>query len=323
MLHTTISVITICAPLFALILFGALVRRSGMLTADAQRFITWLVYTFSLPVLVFVGICKQDFRSLLNASVVGSTLAAFVLVLLIAWAASLLLPAKLRGSMMTAAFLANLSYMGFPLANNAYGPAGLTYAGIVNAFSMPVLTVATCLLLAMGRPGNGSISRQMRAVAVNPVILAALAGVACAFLAHETAWGRAVVAWSPAFTVLKIGDAVLQPIAALGLPLSLVAVGAALRFGHVREYRLAIAVSGVLKLVVAPLLTLVLCRLIFPSADPAAVGTAVLLMACPLAVAGYVLGEQLGAETGFLASDLAVTTAASCVTIPIWVAILL
>jgi predicted permease len=323
MFSTTITVVTVCAPIFTMIVFGMLVRRTGMLTQEAQRFITWLVYTFSLPVIVFLGICKQDFRSLLNGAVLVSTFGATAALLIVAGIGSLFLAKRLRGPWIAAGYVANLAYMGFPLASNAFGPPGLTYAGIVNAFAMPVFTVLCCVLLSAGRDGHGSIWRQIRDGLSNPTVIAAFAGVGCSFLARETSLGTSLLSHHASVTALTIGEAILKPIGNLGLPLSLVAVGAALRFDHVKEHWGAISVSALIKLILAPLATLIICRTFFPAAGMAATGTPVLLMACPLAVATYVIGDQMGSEPGFLASDLAVTTAASCVTIPFWVAVVM
>ena len=323
MLNTLVTVLTVCAPLFAMVLFGVLLKRTGALTDDAHRFVTGLVYNFSLPVLVFTGICKADFASLLNPAVVVSTLGGTVVLVVFCLAGALLLPSAMRGPAVTVSYLGNLSYMGFPLAKNAFGDDGLVYAGIINAFTMPVFVVAGVLILSMGRRGTASVWTQMKVGLLNPVVLAAFAGLLTSLLVHETGIGTAVTDQPGIRALVSIAGAILNPIAIVGLPLSLIAVGASLRFSHVQRHLGILGLSGFLKLAAAPLVTLVLCRLLFPGAARAAVGTSVLLMACPVSVALYVMSKQFEAEPEFVAAALATTTAVSCITIPLWVAVVL
>lgn len=323
MVDTGVTVLTVCAPLFAMVVFGILLKRSGALTDDAHRFISGLVYRFSLPVLIFTGICKADFVSLLNPAVVVGTLGGTAILVAFCLAGAWLLPSAMRGPAITVSYLSNLSYMGFPLAKNAFGDDGLVYAGIVNAFTMPVFVVAGVLILSMGRQGTGSLWTQIKTGLLNPVVLAAFGGLAVSLFVHETGLGGVWENQRTVHALVGIVGAILVPIASVGLPLSLIAVGASLRFSHVRQHWGLLTVSGFLKLVAAPLVTLILCRVLFPGADRAAVGTAVLLMACPVAVALYVMSQQFDAEPEFVAGALAMSTAVSCITIPLWVAIVL
>lgn len=323
MVETTVTVVTICAPLFVMVLFGYMLKRSGALGAEAHQFISWFVYNFSLPVLIFTNIARTDFRSLLNASVVFSTLGACAIVGALTWLSASALKRDTRSAGVVIAFMANIAYLGFPLARNAFGEAGLVYAGIVNAFTMPVFTVACVFVLAVGGGTGLSTGRQLLGAVSNPAVVGAFAGIVVSLIAFETPVGVFVEGSLPGSSVVSIVNAVLQPIGAVGMPLSLVAVGASLRFAHIRTNAVSISLLCVAKLVVAPALTLAACHLLFPGADRAAVGTAVLLMACPVAVGLYVIASQMKVQAEYVAAALAATTAASCVTIPIWVALVL
>ena len=320
---TVLTVITVCAPLFAMVAFGALLKRTGALSDEAHRFVTGLVYRYSLPVLVFTGVCKTDFQSLLNPAVIVSTLGSAAVLVLLCWAGSHVLARDVRGPVITVSYLGNLSYLGFPLAMNAFGEEGLVYAGIVNAFAMPTFVVAGVLILSLGMKEKRSMWAQMKVGLLNPVVIAAFAGILTSLVVHETALGAIVEGNEAARRLIGIASAVLAPVAAMGLPLALIAVGGSLRFAHVRRHIVLLGVCGLLKLVAAPLLTLALCWWLFPGAERAAVGTAVLLMACPVSVALYVISERFQTEPAFVAAALATTTAASCITIPLWVAVVL
>ncbi len=115
---------------------------------------------------------------------------------------------------------------------------------------------------------------------------------------------------------------VLDPIGKVGLPMALLAVGASLNLRVAASHSVLAGVCVLMKLVVAPGLTLLICRIFFPAADAVAVGTATLLMGCPLSVAFYILSCEFDAECDFVATVLVASTLGSCVTIPLWLAFL-
>ena len=306
--------------MFALILFGVWLRRVGMLGPQAHAFITRFVYLFSLPVLLFTGIVKEHFSALLNPAVIVSTLAATFVVITAGWLISRFVPQRLRGPAVATAFIANTAYIGFPLSQNAFGDPGLTYAGIVNAFTMPVFIVLGVWLLTFGRAGHGAWHRKIRTALTNPIVLSALLGAAASLVVHETPV-RHVIAWQPVSELLALIGAIVKPVGLMGLPLALIAVGASLRFEHIRGHWSVMGVCTVAKLVVMPLVTWLFCRFMFPAAAPAAAGTAVLIMACPQSVGLYVISRELDAEAEFVGGMLVLTTVGACITIPIWVAL--
>jgi predicted permease len=291
-----------------------------MLNTRAQTFITRFVYRFSLPVLIFTGIVKEEFGTLLNPSVIVSTLGATFIVVVAGWVLCKVLPAQLRGPALATAFIANTAYIGFPLAQNAFGDPGLTYAGIVNAFTMPVFIIIGVWLLTLGRAGHGEWYHKIGTAVLNPIVLSALLGVLVALLAHETPL-RHVVTWRPVEETLAVLSAIVKPVGVMGLPLALIAVGAALRFEHIHGRWLVMMACTASQLVIMPLITWSLCRWLYASAQPAAAGTAVLIMACPQSVGLYVISRELDAEPEFVGGMLVLTTVGACITIPVWVAL--
>ena len=319
-----LQVVEICLPLFALIGLGAWLRVRGILHAAALEFLTWLVYWFSLPILIFFGVARQPFAELMDAAVIGSTLGATAVGLLVGMGLRRVAPEGLRGAVTVAPFFANVAYLGFPLAQNAFGAPGLTTAGIVNAFTMPVFV--SLGVLALGRDpvsvDEGGPPRALwRTVAGNPIILAAAGGVAVSLVFGAWAPGVAVASrpWLAGAAGLVV--AVCEPLGTVGLPLALLSVGANLRWrteGPAAPTGLLVGLAGI-KLLLAPALTWGLCRLLFPEAAAAKVGTAVLLMACPTSVGFFVIARGRADRSAFVATLLALTTLGSCVTLPCWV----
>ncbi len=185
MFDSLIKILSICAPLFVMLFLGYHLRRRGSLTDQAHTFITGFVYRYSLPILIFTGVVKQDFNSLLDPAVIVSTLSIPVIVILLGFVLGRFLPPGLRGAVIACCFLANTAYIGFPLATNAFGTAGLEKASVVNAFALPTFVILGVLLVMPREHEDGALWKRIRPALLSPVVLAAVAGLVLSLLIHE------------------------------------------------------------------------------------------------------------------------------------------
>ncbi len=323
------QVLVISLPIFLVIGFGVLLRRSGMLNDAAHRFVSRFVYLFSLPILIFLAIAKQDFAELLNWQIIVSTLGATAVLagaamglLVIEAKAAGRVPARLRGPLAISPWFANLTFLGLPLAGSAFGEAGIMYVGIINAFTMPVFVVMGMVMLTLGQASGGALIKQLVGAVVNPIVLSAAGGVAASLLIQQfdlAAWPERSAALGSALAIaLKFADMIGQ----LGLPLALIAIGGSLKLEAMHGRLGWMALGTATKLGAAPALTLAICVLL-PDMDDAGRGTAVLLMGCPLSVGVYVISQQLDTDSEYLAGLLVMTTAGSCLTIPLWLLVVI
>lgn len=324
MLDTVLRVIGICLPIYGLVLLGFLLRRRGFMDESAQRFLTAFVYRFSLPVLIFLAVAREDFADLLNPSVIMPVVATIGigggLALAAAWLIGL--PKGLRAPVGFSPFFANTVFLGFPLAEKAFGPAGLTNAAIVNAFGMPLFVATGVLMLLASERREGT--HPLRAISgaiLNPIVLSALIGLVVSAILHGTGLRDWAEQQQWVMTTWSLTRSVVDPLATIGMPLALMAVGAALRFDTLAAEKGLMAVSVVLKVLVGPAMTLLFSWWWFPDATAAERGTAVLLMAMPLSVGCYVVSSALGSRQDFVAGLLVLSTVAAAVTTPIWVAL--
>jgi hypothetical protein len=317
------DVLAISVPVFAVVALGAVLRWTGLLTDQAHAFVSRFVYVLCLPVLIFLGISASSFRELVSPAVVAGALLATALVTVSFWLASARLPARLRGPVALSPFFANLTYLGFPLATSAYGERGLMYAGIINAFVMPVFVVLGVWLLAAGHPERRSLRGTLRVALLNPIIGAIVAGVLASFVLNELGLADFARRHVVVSRLAEMLTSTLAMIGRMGLPLALIAVGASLRFRFVRGHVSLMSGCAAAKLVVMPLVTLLVCRALFPGMERVALGTTVLLMACPLSVGCYVISREMEADSEFIAGILVLTTVGACVTVPAWLAVVM
>lgn len=318
-----LDVLAITVPVFAMIGFGALLRHTGMLNDAAHRFISRFAYLFCLPVLIFLGVARQDFTQLLNGPVIASTLLASAAGLAAFLVVSRSMPGPLRGPMAVSSWFGNLTFLGFPLAKAAYGDVGEGFAGVINAFTMPAYVIVGVVVLSAGQTRQRPLARQVAGAVCNPIVLSALGGLIGSLVVHSPAVSQAVAGSEAIRRAGAVVVGTLEMIGSMGLPLPLLAIGASLRIGYVRGHLPLMTLATLGKLVLTPAVTLVLCLTLFPGMDPAARGTAVLLMACPLSVGVWVIGQGMEeTDSDFLAGLLVLSTASASITAPAWLYVL-
>lgn len=313
-----LTVVVICVPVFALVGLGKLLQSRGVLSEHDQGKLSWLVYYLSLPALIFVNVARQPFTELMDLPIIVSTLSVTVLACALFYGVGMLLrlPAASRAMLAWSPFWANVSYLGFPLAERAYGAEGLAAASIVNAFTMPVFVIIGSLLLAFASDEGGSVRGHIRKAVLNPIIGAAIAGILVSLIGSSLPESAANWQWLTTSTAVLGGF--LDLLGSMGLPLALICVGAALRATELRGKWPLILTASAAKLIITPALVLAMFALFFPEASDAARGVAVVLMATPMAVAAFVISRQQQVASELAAAHLVVSTGVSCFTIPMW-----
>ena len=175
------DILNIVLPVFAVIGLGTLLRRLGMVDQPFIHQTNRLVFYVALPLLLFYKIGTADLVANFNARLVLVSIAGLVLAFLGAWLWGKVrrYPAATHGSFVQGAFRGNLAYVGLAMVFNAYGEEGLTRAGLLMGFLVPVLNLmAICALLLPQRDRGHAADRVSwhRQLALNPLIIASALG---------------------------------------------------------------------------------------------------------------------------------------------------
>jgi predicted permease len=316
--------LVICIPVFAVLGLGKLLGLKGKIKDEHCTFINWLLYTFSLPSLIFNEVAQQRFDMFLDPALIVIPLAGVVIMVLIT-----MVIVKINGykggfaaAFIFGTFWPNATYIGLPLCQNAFGSEGLAKAAIYNGFVLPFIILFWYLLIGFYGAGSGDvkIGARIKKAFLNPILLSAVAGVLVALIIEQFRSESGTVNLPlPAIASATLLSTFLKMIGAMGLPLALLSIGASLKWEQTREHLGALSWSVGCKLILHPLLTILLIFGLCPAASPTALGVAVILTGTPSAVAMYVISCQLGVERGFVSSMLVLSTALSVITIPIWV----
>lgn len=175
------TVLTIVAPIFALIALGYAAARWRRVSEEGFRGINDFVFWLAMPALLFAsGVAREGSAAALVLVFFGVVLPLFALAVLLALRL-LRLPLAEASLFALNACFGNTVMLGIPVMVAAYGQAGLSLMlGIVALHSILLLPVST-LLVEIGRAGRARLLWVVRATASavlrNPIIMSVLAAL--------------------------------------------------------------------------------------------------------------------------------------------------
>ncbi|NIA70536.1 AEC family transporter [Pelagibius litoralis] len=305
------SILETVLPIFGLILCGYLVGRKGWMSEEAIKGLNTFVFYFAIPALLFRAMARGP--GLIEISIVGAYMSAIFVTFVVALGVSRLLfrtnlaERTLFGMGST---FSNTVLLGIPLIFTALGDEGGVQLMLIITFHsiviFPVITVLIELGLGAGQGWRSLAVNTVKALAVNPIILALVAGIAFG------ASGLTLPAPAERFTVL-LGSA--------AAPCALFALGATLTgFTIAGDLRETLAIV-VMKLFVHPAVMAVMAFYVFDLTPLAAV-VAILTAAIPSGANVFIMARQYNIYLARSASAVLISTALSVVTLSILLAVL-
>ncbi len=283
-------------PDFVLIAGGYLLCRFTMLGRPLWEGVEKLVYYLLFPALLFQSILRHPIEPAQVLPLAGAGMAVALLGIGLALALRLWrgVDAHLHASGAQTAFRFN-SYVALALGERLGGTQGVAWMALLIALCVPLVNAAAVWSLAR-QGGQGTLRELGR----NPLILATVAGLACNLLGLR---------------LPEVAVTTLARVGAAALPLGLMAVGAGLQLGALRESpRLAAALMGIRHglLPLAGIALAVTLRL-----PPAQQAILVSFAAMPTASSAYVLATRMGGHGGFVAGLVTVSTLLAVAGLPL------
>ena len=293
-------------PIFAAILVGAALKRYLITGSDIWAGIDRLTYYLLLPSLLIVEIYRADFSSGNAGTAVGVTLAA---TLGLSAALLILRPLITRDTpLFTSIFQGSVRYNSYVLlavADALYGAEGLALAIVFVAVMVIATNMLGVVVLSAFSGGKSSLSRIINGIVKNPIIIAAGAG--------------ATLNVSNIHVPLPIENtAALFKTAAL--PLSLLSVGAGLKFILNKKAIWAITLATTIKLAILPLITGICLHL--AGVDGMVLAMGVFYAGMPCAGNAYILARQLNGDPDAMASIITLETLLSAFSVAVIAGIL-
>ena len=291
----------ILLPDFALIALGYGVCRYTALNRPVWDGAERLVYYLLFPVLLFNAILRYPIKASAVVQVGGVGLAVVATGIALAYALRRVpgVDPLLHASGAQTAFRFN-SYMALALAERLAGTQGVAWQAMLASLCVPLCNVAAVWPLAR-QGGHGYLKELSR----NPLILATLAGLVANLAGLQL----------PEVVTLTMGR-----IGAAALPLGLMAVGAGLRFGALRDGPwLAAAFMAIRHLALPAVAIALVIALRLPAPQQAVL---VAFAAMPTASSAYVLASRMGGNGGYVAGLVTVSTLLAMAGLPAALALL-
>jgi predicted permease len=305
-MESFLRLVTLTAPLFALVLLGFAITRWGRWPKAVADALTRFVFSVAIPALLFR--MMSDFSRLppvearLLIAFFGGCLIVFLLGRLIA-ARAFRLDGVGQSVFALGGIFANNVLLGVPLAKVTLGEAALPAISLVLVFNALLMWTLVTVSVEWARHRALSWSGYLqaaKAVLRNPVVASILLG---------TAWGLIGI------RLPFIVDQTLDMIGQAAIPLSLIALGMGLaEYGIGVGWQVSSAITA-LKLVAHPVVVWLLARaLALPLLETQVI---VLLAALPVGVNVYLMSRQFDTLGGPVAASLILSTALAAVTTPL------
>jgi predicted permease len=283
-------------PDFVLIVAGWVICRYTALGRPVWDGAERLVYYLLFPALLFSAILRNPLQPASAAMLAGSGIAVVGTGIALAFALRRWpgVDARLHASGAQTAFRFN-SYVALALSERLAGTQGVAWTALLVALCVPICNIAAVWPLAR-QGGHG----YLRELGRNPLILSTGAGLLCNLAGVQL----------PELAVITLGR-----IGAAALPLGLMAVGAGLTLGALRESPgLAAAFLGIRHAVLPTVAVALVIALGMPPAQQAVL---VAFAALPTASSAYVLAARMGGNGPFVAGLVTISTLIGMVGLPL------
>ncbi|MEO8205004.1 MAG: AEC family transporter [Chthoniobacterales bacterium] len=309
-------VIQTLAPILILIVLGAVLAHIKFLGPQFIADLNKLVFWVALPVLIFRDIAHAAAPSAQAGRVFFVLFLVTFLTLGFAWVGCRLFRFSpgTSGSVIQAAFRANLAYIGIPVLlysmvnlSGAERTSPLATALIVMAPLTAVYNILAVVVFQMAqhRLSVNSIRSALINILLNPLIIACVCGSLFAYFS---------------LTLPPFIDAAMAKLGDVAVPVALLCIGGSLMITSLKGRVTAVTMAALIKVALAPVLAYFLGRAFGLSGLDLRV--LLIFAACPTAVASYTMARLSQADEVVASGAVALSTILSAVSlcVVLWLA---
>jgi malonate transporter and related proteins len=299
--------LNVVLPVFVMILTGKILKRIKVIDDNFISKSSDLVFKLALPALIFQEVSNLKLSDLAIGGELIFTFVHLTLVFSLCMIFGMIFIKDRRkvGVFAQAVFRGNYGIIALALLSNMFGSKGLTMGAIILSIATICYnTYSTIgLIIPQQKMSFASVRHMLFKIATNPIII----GVILAFvlLAVKNVYTEFAL---PVFVSSSI-----RSFASLSLPIALIGIGGSISFHHIRHNKNILLLITALRTVILPLIfTIIAVQLGFRNESLAGL---YLLFGVPTATASFVLARSMKGDHELAANAVALTTAASVVTI--------
>ncbi|MDD6615687.1 MAG: AEC family transporter [Lachnospiraceae bacterium] len=299
--------VTAVLPFLCYIGFGYMAQRFHWVDEPFMKKLNQMIFQLFFPFMMFYNIYNTDdgMQFDMKFMVIGVVSVLVLVALLMMFVPQIEKENPKRGVLVQAVYRSNFVLFAIPLTESVFGTEGVAAAASMVAVIVPLYNVLAVVILEYFRGGNVSARELIKKILKNPLIRGAIVGML--FVVFK----------------LKLPAGIEKPVsqfAGLTTPMALFVLGSTLHFDSLKKHmKYVTGVIGV-KMIFIPVIAMVV-SVIFNLTEVQRF-IYLTVFATPVAASSYAMAENMGGD-GELAGELVVTTtAASIVTIFLWIFIL-
>jgi malate permease and related proteins len=289
-------------PLMLIVALGFLLQRLKLINDTFIDIANKFCFNVAFPVSLFLSISEIDLRVAVNWPLYGFALGAILLILglLLLTVPRLVQGNPQRGALIQGIYRGNFLLMGYPLARNLFGDAGVAPVAML----LPVVIllynfIAVVLLEYYDQSSKGLILRKVIwGIVKNPLIIGSLLGTAASLLRLEMP--------------LYIGRAV-EDVASIAYPLALVLLGGQFKWHKLTGNAGLLAGAVLTRMALLPVLVIGAAILLgFRGPN---LGAIYILFCAPTAVSSYIMARNMHSDSDLAGQIVLITTLVSGLTL--------
>ncbi len=308
-MQNLIFTLNLVIPVFLIVGVGLLLKKLKVINDNFVSISSKVVFTVSLPALIFVETTKISIGELFNLKLIGFVCIITVILYLIIWLISIpyIKSGSDRAVFIQGSYRSNYAIIGLALISNVFGSTGLSKASILLAFIIPLFNILAviALTLPVRKDKNLNFKRLLLEILKNPLIIAIIISLPFSYFEVK---------------LPHIIFSTVNYLALLTLPFALLGVGGFLNFSDLKRASGIAFSSSFIKLIFIPLVaTYTAYELGFKGTE---LGIIFVLFGCPTAIASFIMAEAMGVNSRLAGNILLITTLGSIVTITLGLFIL-
>lgn len=302
--------INVIAPIFFMISLGYLIKTIHLIDQKTTDIMNKIVFKIFLPILLFNSIYKTEVVGAFRPKLIVVAIVSVVLLFIFLCIVIPLIEKdnKKRGVLIQAIFRSNFVIFGLPISIALCGPENIGPTAILIAIIVPVYNALSVVALEMFKEKiedekkSVVISRILKGVITNPLIIAAAIGVIIMLL--KVKFPTAI-------------ESSISSISTIGTPLSLILLGATFSFKDTKGYKKQLSIGIIGKLVVVPLICIpIYVALGFRGVELVAL---TVMIAAPTAISTYTVAHQMNADSKLAGQLVIYDSMISILTMFLWV----
>lgn len=282
-----------------IMLVGIYARKKEIFNSAVNKKMSTFLLDITLPCLIvssFNYSYSQDMMNKAKLIFIYSVIVHFALIF-VSYIFAYKFEDRKNKVLRAAIIFSNCGFMGYPVLEGLFGKIGVFYGSVFNIpFNLFMLSYGTMLFT-----GKKDI-KSLKAALKHPGIIATVIGL---------------MLFSFSITIPVPIYKALSSVGAMTTPLSMIIVGSMLAEINIKEIFSGFVVyyASAIRLIVGPLLTLIIMRLLH--ADRLLLEIGVTIETMPVAVIASILAEKYGGDTKLASKCIFISTIISMITIPI------